>query len=258
MTSLCTANLSSATDSGEMPYGFHIGCNQPRIGRHAVETARMTGTGPGFLAYQRFYVFLPAPSGAGRVRDGRQIGPPAAQNFFGATRRPRTIAVGNPPEGAGITDDRTGLTVVAPPPTGTPILPAIATVTSDRKVLLIGIDGLRWDRIAGADAPVPHRLTATGTYATGAHDRVSGARTESGPGWSTLATGTSPAPRAAQLVPRSRHDRHPDFVTLARRRQPDLVGFVLVDWPPLIGRSGHPTPGRALAGRRLRAFRRRR
>jgi hypothetical protein len=34
-------------------------------------------------------------------------------------------------------DDRTGLTVAAPP-TCTPILPPIATGTSDRKVLLIG------------------------------------------------------------------------------------------------------------------------
>jgi len=37
------------------------------------------------------------------------------------------------------------------------------------------------------------------------------------------------ARRAPQLVPGRRNDRHPDFVTLAKRRRPDLVGIVMVD-----------------------------
>jgi hypothetical protein len=53
------------------------------------------------------------------------------------------------PEIAGITDDRTGLTVVAPPPAGTMSLVRIATATSDRTVLLIGIGGLVWTGYPG-------------------------------------------------------------------------------------------------------------
>jgi hypothetical protein len=69
--------------------------------------------------------------------------------------------------GADLTDDRTGLTVVAGPPDQTVSLPPIAIGTSDRRVLLIGIEGAAGGtRISGPDSPMLHRLIATGTYAT--------------------------------------------------------------------------------------------
>jgi predicted AlkP superfamily pyrophosphatase or phosphodiesterase len=144
-----------------------------------------------------------------------------------------------------MTDDRTGQTVVAGPAPEAVAVPPIPVGTSDRKVLLIGIDGLRWDRIAAADAPILRHLIATGTYATGMHDRDSPARTESGPGWSTLATGTSPAQHGVRRnsFRGHRYDRHPDFITLAKRRRPGLIGVVVVDWAPLIA---HGTFGPAI------------
>lgn len=119
-----------------------------------------------------------------------------------------------------------------------PAPPRLPVGTSERKVLVIGIDGLRWDRIGAASAPRLRELAATGMLGTGAHPRDSPARTMSGPGWSTLATGTEPVKHGVRRnsFAGRRFDRHPDFLTLATRIRPSLSTFVALDWPPLIER----------------------
>ena len=114
----------------------------------------------------------------------------------------------------------------------TPRLPA---GTSDRKLLVIGVDGLRWDRIAPSPAPVLHDLIAGGLYGTGAHPFDSPARTMSGPGWSTMLTGVSPARHGvlSNSFRGRRFDRYPDFLTLAKRARPELSVYAAVDWPAL-------------------------
>jgi len=114
----------------------------------------------------------------------------------------------------------------------TPRLPA---GISDRKLLVIGVDGLRWDRIAPSPAPVLHDLIGTGLYGTGAHPFDSPARTMSGPGWSTMLTGVSPARHGVRSNSfRGRDfDRYPDFLTLAKRARPGLSVYAAVDWPAL-------------------------
>ena len=115
---------------------------------------------------------------------------------------------------------------------------ALPVGTSARKVLVVGIDGLRWDRVeATPSATQLPELAATGLLITGAHPRDSPARTESGPGWSTLATGVGPAKHGVRRnnFAGSRFDRYPDFLTLAAGARPDLVTMAVVDWPPLIG-----------------------
>lgn len=117
----------------------------------------------------------------------------------------------------------------------TPRLPA---GVSDRKLLIIGVDGLRWDRIAPSPAPVLHELVAGGAYGTGEHPFDSPARTMSGPGWSTMLTGVSPARHGVRSnsFRGRRYDRHPDFLTLAKRARPGLSAYAAVDWPPLTGK----------------------
>jgi predicted AlkP superfamily pyrophosphatase or phosphodiesterase len=136
-----------------------------------------------------------------------------------------------------MTDDAISTrTVIAPPP-GQPVeLPVLAPGSSDRKVLLVGVDGLRWDRIAAADAPVLTALMTDGLYATGAHDPASPAQTVSGPGWSTLATGTSPQRHGVRdnSFRGRRYDQCPDFMALAKRAIPDVRSCAVIDWAPLV------------------------
>ncbi|MBY0261086.1 MAG: alkaline phosphatase family protein, partial [Phycisphaerales bacterium] len=55
-----------------------------------------------------------------------------------------------------------------------------------RKVLIIGIDGLRPDALAAADAPSIDALIADGAYSAAAQAEDI---TISGPGWSSMLTG---------------------------------------------------------------------
>lgn len=117
----------------------------------------------------------------------------------------------------------------------TPELPAGAGA---RKLLIVGVDGLRWDRIAVSPAPVLQELIATGQYGVGAHPFGSPAKTMSGPGWSTMLTGVSPARHGVRdnNFKGRRYDRYPDLLTLAKRSRPELSTYAAVDWPPLVGK----------------------
>jgi len=139
-------------------------------------------------------------------------------------------------------------TVRAAPP-GSPVdVPRLPPGQGDRKVLVIGVDGLRHDRIAGAHTPVLDGLAAAGLYGTGALDPRSRARTESGPGWSTIATGVGPRHHGVKRnsFKGQRYDEHPDFLTLATRARPGLSTFVAVNWPPLVEKG---TFGPEISGR---------
>jgi predicted AlkP superfamily pyrophosphatase or phosphodiesterase len=101
---------------------------------------------------------------------------------------------------------------------------------------MVGVDGLRYDRIAAARTPVLDEIAATGIYATGALDRWSLARSESGPGWSTVATGVGPPRHGVRRnsFRGRRYAEFPDFLTRAGRLRPGLSTYVAVDWPPLV------------------------
>lgn len=71
-------------------------------------------------------------------------------------------------------------------------LPATATAETLKKVLIIGIDGCRFDAIEAAQTPNLDRLMAAGTLATRTTiiaPRPTTADTVSGPGWSSIVTG---------------------------------------------------------------------
>lgn len=115
----------------------------------------------------------------------------------------------------------------------TPVLPL---GTSADKLLVLGLDGLRWDRIAAAPAPTLQALISGGLFAPSLLDVGSGAPTLSGPGWSTMATGVWPERHGVRdnTLAGARFDAYPDFLTRLKHAHPDLSTFVAVDWPPLV------------------------
>ena len=128
------------------------------------------------------------------------------------------------------------------------------------KVLVVGMDGLRYDRLtrSPSTAPVLHALMATGAVGTSllpygrADDEPSTgtAYTDSGPGWSSILTGVWPERHGVtgNDFKGAGYARYPDFLTRAARARPGLRTAAAVSWPALVRRG---TLGRAI-GRRVR------
>ena len=118
------------------------------------------------------------------------------------------------------------------------------------KVLVVGMDGLRYDRLTRepANAPVLHGLMAAGAVGTsllpygeadGHADNgpsTSMAYTDSGPGWSSILTGVWPdrhGVRGNDFVGAD-YARYPDFLT--RAAAAGLRTAAAVSWPQLVRR----------------------
>jgi predicted AlkP superfamily pyrophosphatase or phosphodiesterase len=126
-------------------------------------------------------------------------------------------------------------------------------VTKDvGKVLVVGMDGLRYDRLTRSPlmAPVLHRLMAAGAHGTSllpygeadgeAQDgpSTSMAYTDSGPGWSSVLTGVWPdrhGVRGNDFIGAD-YTRHPDFLSRAVSARPGLRAAAAVSWPELVRR----------------------
>jgi arylsulfatase A-like enzyme len=110
-----------------------------------------------------------------------------------------------------------------------------------RKVLVIGIDGIRPDVLAEVDTPALDALIAEGAFTDAAR---TGLPSVSGPGWSSFLIGVHPEKHG--VVDNSFEGEHyaayPDFLTRIEQVRPELATFAVVDWAPL-GRSetGLPT-----------------
>ena len=102
----------------------------------------------------------------------------------------------------------------------------------DKKVLLIGLDGVRVDILAAASTPHLDALIAQGTFSDRAR---TGDPTVSGPGWSSMLTGVWPAKHGVHGndFAGKRYDRYPDFLTRLEQLDPAYETFAVVDWPPL-------------------------
>ncbi|MEU0897204.1 alkaline phosphatase family protein [Streptomyces massasporeus] len=128
------------------------------------------------------------------------------------------------------------------------------------KVLVVGMDGLRYDRLtrSPAGAPVLHHLMATGAHGTsllpygraGDDPSTGTAYTDSGPGWSSILTGVWPERHGVtgNDFKGADYARYPDFLTRAARARPGLRTVAAVSWPALVRRG---TLGRTI-GRRVR------
>lgn len=131
------------------------------------------------------------------------------------------------------------------------------------KVLVVGMDGLRFDRLtrSPSTAPVLHGLMASGAFGTsllpyGEADGQTGngpstgmAYTDSGPGWSSILTGVWPDRHGVRGNDFTGADyaRYPDFLTRAAAARPGLRTAAAVSWPQLVRRG---TLGPAIGRRR--------
>ena len=110
-----------------------------------------------------------------------------------------------------------------------------------RKVLVIGIDGLRPDALARAKTPNLDSLIAAGSYAPDARTDVI---TRSGPGWTSVFTAVW-SPRHGvrdNAFEGWRRGAHPTFFARLREARPGIAVGAVVAWPPigaeLIGADG--------------------
>ncbi|MFI9003653.1 alkaline phosphatase family protein [Streptomyces sp. NPDC053541] len=144
--------------------------------------------------------------------------------------------------GAGAAVAATGLaTAPAARAATTPVLP---NGTSKDKVLVVGMDGLRHDRIDAAKAPHLKSLMAGGTYGRSLLYANPMAATSSGPGWSTISTGVWPDKHGVKdnTFTGRNYAAHPGFLARLHQVRPDLSLFAAVDWPEL-DTYGTVTPG---------------
>ncbi|WP_018682064.1 alkaline phosphatase family protein [Actinokineospora enzanensis] len=115
------------------------------------------------------------------------------------------------------------------------------------KVLVIGIDGLLYDKIAPADAPTLDSLIATGSASRTVLYANPFAPTLSGPGWATLATGTWPDKHRVlsnSWGTGTNLATYPDFLTRIEQTRPTLSTFAAATWDPLVDDSA----GKAIFG----------
>lgn len=120
------------------------------------------------------------------------------------------------------------------------------------KVLVVGMDGLRHDRLirSHATAPVLHGLMAAGAHGSsllpyGEADgqaehgpSTSMAYTDSGPGWSSVLTGVWPDRHGVtgNDFTGAGYTRYPDFLSRAAAARPALRTAAVVSWPELVHR----------------------
>ena len=101
-----------------------------------------------------------------------------------------------------------------------------------RKVLVIGIDGIRVDVLAAVSTPNIDTLAADGLFSDQAQTNV---RTVSGPGWSSMLIGARTDKHLVDSNDLSGNDyaTYPDFLTRLERVDPSFNTFAVVDWAPL-------------------------
>ena len=101
-----------------------------------------------------------------------------------------------------------------------------------RKVLIIGIDGLRTDALQQANTPYLDALIASGFYTYESwHEGI----TVSGPSWSTIMTGVE-FPKhgvTSNSYSGSNYNEYPYFTKRAKECLPDLYQVQIVQWAPM-------------------------
>jgi len=121
-----------------------------------------------------------------------------------------------------------------------------APAERSKKVLLIGIDGVRSDILSVADTPNIDALAGDGFYTDNAWTRPP---TVSGPGWSSMLTGVWPDKHRVEGndFTGNNYTTYPDFFTLIEQVEPSIETAAVVDWLPLGGEdSGGPVISEAI------------
>ncbi|MFG1942849.1 alkaline phosphatase family protein [Nonomuraea sp. NPDC048826] len=132
-----------------------------------------------------------------------------------------------------------------------------------KKVLVVGMDGLRFDRLRALRPPVLTSLMSAGAYGTSLlpygeeaaprtespgevvpeppaepappGERVIRARTDSGPGWSSIASGVWPDKHGVvdNGFAGAQFTKYPDFLTRAQEARPGLSTAAFFSWAAL-------------------------
>ncbi|MFF5208467.1 alkaline phosphatase family protein [Streptosporangium sp. NPDC000396] len=116
------------------------------------------------------------------------------------------------------------------------------------KVLVVGVDGVRPDRLLAARVPHFRRLMEAGTFATGylkvlktgylrllkngRRKVMKSVRSSSGPGWTTVLTGVGPDKHGVHnnSFKGSKFKKYPDFLTRLERIRPSLNTAAVTSW----------------------------
>lgn len=108
-----------------------------------------------------------------------------------------------------------------------------ASATQRRKVLLIGIDGVRSDALQLANTPNLDSLIAHGAYT---YDSWCAGITISGPAWSSIFSGVWYPKHGVtdNTYTGAKFDKFHLFPALAKQYKPGLVASEVVEWAPLI------------------------
>jgi beta-galactosidase len=114
------------------------------------------------------------------------------------------------------------------------------------KVLIVGVDGVRVDRLARARTPYLDALVADGVFSDSARTSP---QTISGPAWSSILTGVWPAKHGVTSNDfRGNHyGQWPDLLTRIEEVRPALHTLAVLDWPPL----GTPADGGPLVSSKV-------
>ncbi len=102
-----------------------------------------------------------------------------------------------------------------------------------KKVLVIGIDGVRPDVLAQVPTPNLDALAAAGAFSPRARTTFPSV---SGPGWSSLLIGVWPDKHGVTSndLTGNGYARYPDFLTRIELARPELRTFAVADWLPLV------------------------
>lgn len=104
-----------------------------------------------------------------------------------------------------------------------------------KKVLLFGIDGVQFQRLAPANLPNFRRLTLQRAYTGGVFGQISEQDTWSGPGWATLLTGVW-ASRHQITGNGSGHadSNYPSVFARIRQAMPSAITASYISWSPIM------------------------
>ena len=102
-----------------------------------------------------------------------------------------------------------------------------------KKVLLIGLDGVRPDVLADVATPHIDALIEQGAFSARA---LTGYPSVSGPGWSSMLIGVWPDKHGVvnNEFENERYDEYPDFLTRVETLRPELNTFAVADWLPIV------------------------
>jgi hypothetical protein len=123
----------------------------------------------------------------------------------------------------------------APPDAGPAPPDAPGADTRARKLLVIGVDGVRHDKLAQLSIPAMRALAARGVMSKTMIFAAPMAGTVSGPSWSSIATGVWPDKHRVFGNDFRDHNlaAYPDFLTRLEQARPALRTYAISDWRPL-------------------------